>query len=644
MKTSAVYTDEELKKTLADFYQASSSNDSDCDHIFGHADFKAHTLSMLQKVTATVLLDYQTYCNDSRAGAPSLSDLERVSVEFAQTHGPILNLQTVIAKAAPRMALAAEFKRASPSKGDIAGTENMHAGRQAVSYYTAGADIISCLTESRWFKGSLADLTQIRLETTAAAAAAAVSLPSRRPRPAVLRKDFVVNEYMIAEAAAAGADTVLLIVAVLSESLLTRLIQYCRSQFAMEPLVEVHADEELTVALRAGARVIGVNNRNLHTFQLDLATSERMAARLNALGLPFRHDDIPTTMTPAASDCRYTLCALSGMSTCYDVDRYRQVGLSMCLIGESLMRAADPAAAIASLCLDPADFAAREQDQQQGGGGGGGAYTMGTQVIKVCGITNADDALVACRAGAHLIGIIFVPRSPRCVTVDQAVAVVQAVREFGERQSTCDWSAWASSSSSSMSHLIWSANTLAQTIRQQPVVVGVFQNQDVEFIRDMVQTCGLDMVQLHGREGMGAANFDNFKVPVIRVMDVTVDPVTGAAAADAVEVILQAVTSDPAVILLDTAIKSASPDGGGGGTGVAFDWSIARRIQDSGLPVMIAGGLTPISVQDCVTRIRPFGVDVSSGVEASPGKKDHDKVQRFISTAKSAAVEVSKGF
>jgi indole-3-glycerol phosphate synthase/phosphoribosylanthranilate isomerase len=639
MKTSTVYTDEELKKALADFYQASSSNnDSDCCHIFGHADFEAHTLSMLQKITATVLLDYQTYCNDSGASAQSLSDLERLSVEFAQTHGPMLNLQTVIAQTAPRMALAAEFKRASPSKGDIAGKENMHAGRQAVSYYTAGADIISCLTEPRWFKGSLADLTQIRLETTVVATA--VSLPNRRPRPAVLRKDFVVNEYMIAEAAAAGADTVLLIVAVLSESVLTHLIQYCRLQFAMEPLVEVHADEELSVALRAGARVIGVNNRNLHTFQLDLATSERMAARLTALGLPFRHDEIRTT---SAVDSRYTLCALSGMSTCYDVDRYRQVGLSMCLIGESLMRAADPAAAIASLCLDPADFASREQDQQQGGGG---AYTKGTQVIKVCGITNANDALVACRAGAHMIGVIFVPRSPRCVTVDQAVAVVQSVREFGERQGRCDWSAWASSSSSRtpMSHLIWSANALAQTIRQRPVVVGVFQNQDVEVVRDMVETCGLDMVQLHGREGMSAANFDNFKVPVIRVMDVTVDPATGAASADAVDVILRAVTSDPAVILLDTAIKSASPDGGGGGTGVAFDWSITSRIQDSGLPVMIAGGLTPTSVQDCVTRIRPFGVDVSSGVEASPGTKDHGKVQRFISTAKSAAVEASKGF
>jgi phosphoribosylanthranilate isomerase/indole-3-glycerol phosphate synthase len=508
----------------------------------------------------------------------------------------------------------------------------------------------------------LQDLTEIRLETSAAVAVVTATATSinRANRPAILRKDFVVNRYMIAQAAAAGADSVLLIVAVLSEWLLSDLILYCRTQFQMEPLVEVHSDDELDVALRAGAKVIGVNNRNLHTFQLDLTTSERMAARLTSMGLSFRpvsNSDSKDDTTATTPPPQYALCALSGMSTCYDVDRYRQAGLSMCLIGESLMRAADPQAAIASLCLNAADFT----KMTSGGKGSSStdgvvdaatasttvaAYTQGTQLVKVCGITNADDALVACRAGAQLIGVIFVPKSPRCVaTTEQAQAIVQTVRAFGERSDRCDFGTLPTAvNGSPIAQLRQSSDALAQTVRQRPVVVGVFQNQDAQYIRDMVQDCGLDMVQLHGGEGMAAANRHNFGVPVIRVVDISVDPTTGAKMTttdDPVPAVLQGITHDPAVILLDTAIKGGS---GGGGTGLIFDWSIASRLQDAGLPVIVAGGLTAESVPDCVTRIRPFGVDVSSGVEAAPGRKDHDKVQQFVSGAKMAAAQAQKGF
>ncbi|OEU22045.1 indole-3-glycerol phosphate synthase, partial [Fragilariopsis cylindrus CCMP1102] len=240
---------------------------------------------------------------------------------FWKDHGPLLNLQTVIQEQAPRMALAAEFKRASPSKGNIA--VGLDAGEQAQSYASAGANIVSVLTEPRWFLGSLEDLTSVRLSTTK---------DPNNERPAILRKEFTTNKYQITEALAKGADTILLIVAVLPQHLLKELIDHARS-FGMEPLVEIHADVEMEVAIQAGAKVIGVNNRNLHTFQMDLETTEHVADELMKQGCVFDHS---SKVDAVAS--KYTLCSLSGMSTAFDVDRYRSIDVGMCLIGESLMR------------------------------------------------------------------------------------------------------------------------------------------------------------------------------------------------------------------------------------------------------------------------------------------------------------------
>jgi len=514
------------------------------------------------------------------------------------------------------MALAAEFKRASPSKGDIA--IHLNAGEQATKYAKAGANIISVLTEPRWFKGGLDDMTEVRLQTTD---------QSDFERPAVLRKEFTTNKYQITEAIAAGADTILLIVAVLPQHLLKELIDHARS-FGMEPLVEVHADSELDVAIQAGAKVIGVNNRNLHTFQMDLHTTEHVAELLTQQGCNYDHNN-NNGETPAD----YTLCSLSGMSTAFDVNRYRNINVGMCLIGESLMRAADPTVAIQSLCLDPKDFASSTQLS-------GGAYTRGTKLIKICGVTNAEDALIACQAGANLIGTIFVPKSKRCVTKEQAKEIVNTIRSFGERTGRLTLSSSNPQQTSPLNQMVVNSMAL-EDVARRPMVVGVFQDQSSEFIREMVKECGLDLVQLHGKEGMEATNEKINGVPAIRVVDIETDPETGLATEDSTERLLQSITTDPVAILLDTALKGSKA---GGGTGMTFDWKIAAQIQNAGLPVIIAGGLTPENVQDAVLSTRPWGVDVSSGTEASPGKKDHEKVKTFIGNARTAAIEASKGF
>jgi len=581
----------------------------------------------------------------AKSKTPSLKTLLTQAQTFRTQYGAPLNLRTQIQNAHPSMALAAEFKRASPSKGNILPPEqdNEHAaGTQSVIYADAGACVISILTEGEWFKGSLEDLTLARRQTTEWAAAADDTTGSRT-RPAILRKDFITSQYQIAEAAAAGADSLLLIVAVTPAPLLKSLIDFCRDTCDMEPLVEVHAAEELDVALKAGARVIGVNNRNLHTMVVDMGTAERTANMMRDRRLGFEHEGV-------GGGKEYALCALSGMSTAEDVERYRKAGLGMCLIGESLMRAADTKAAIEGLCLDPAAYS-RRQLEDGGDGGTVGAYVGGTKVVKVCGITNPEDATLACTNGANLIGVIFVEKSKRCVTVESGKAIVEAVRAFGERTARLailTTESRATLPTSPLANLRAKSRRLEETSRQRPLVVGVFQNHPEEFIARMVEECGLDLVQLHGKEGMEAACEGRCGgVPAIRVVDIEMEEDGSnssgkeGSGGGVVDVILNAITTDPIAILLDTSIRGSKA---GGGTGVTFDWSIAEKLQNHGLPVLVAGGLTPINVGDAVKTVRPWGVDVSSGVEASPGRKDKEKVGAFLRGARDAAVEASKGF
>lgn len=623
---STEYSETDLKAALASMAQNDCSSwKEECSHLYGFNNqskntddlfLPSHKLSMLQTITARRILDYNRLL--SQGNSPSESDLVEKAVAFQASNGPILNLLSQIKNQSPSMALAAEFKRASPSKGDIA--PNLKAGEQAALYAKAGASTISILTEEHWFKGSLQDLTEARLQTTEWAN------NNSSNRPAILRKDFCISNYMIAEAAAAGADTILLIVAITPFALLCKMIEYARS-LGMEPLVEVHADIELDVALKAGAKVIGVNNRNLHTFQMDLATTDRTAEELHKRGLNFAH----------GPKSEYALCALSGMSSANDVDRYRQRGVGMCLIGESLMRAADVEASIRSLCLNPKDY-----DQFLAESTRCSAYTGGTKIVKVCGITNPDDALIACKHGANLIGVIFVPKSKRYVTVEQAKSVVDAVRAFGERSNRLIFpsNVFRTDNISPLQSLILKSKAI-EDIARRPLVVGVFQNQSHEFIREMVDACGLDLVQLHGKEGMEAANIQKCTVPAIRVVDIETNPDGTGSAPDTVERLLKDITTDPLAILLDTSIKGSKD---GGGTGVSFDWSIAEKLQNNGLPVIVAGGLTPENIKDAVGTVRPWGIDVSSGVEASPGKKDIDAVEKFIKGAREAASNANKGF
>jgi indole-3-glycerol phosphate synthase len=202
---------------------------------------------------------------------------------------------------APGVRLIAEVKRASPSKGLL--RHNFDAVALAQEYETNGAAAISVLTDEHFFQGSLDHLRDVRQN---------VALP-------VLRKDFVLDPYQVYEARAAGADAVLLIVAAMDDGDLEAL--HCLvQQLGMVALVEVHDETELARALQVGPRVVGVNNRNLRTFEVDLATTARLRP-----------------LVPAG----VILVAESGVHTRADVARLADIGADAMLVGEALVRAAD---------------------------------------------------------------------------------------------------------------------------------------------------------------------------------------------------------------------------------------------------------------------------------------------------------------
>jgi indole-3-glycerol phosphate synthase len=206
-------------------------------------------------------------------------------------------------------AVIAEVKKASPSKGLL--QPNFHPASVARAYESGGAACLSVLTDSRYFQGSLADL---------AVARNAVSLP-------VLRKDFTIDPVQIYEAAGHGADAVLLIAAILSVAEL-RSFRELASSLGLAALVEVHDEHELAAAVESGAEIIGVNNRNLETFDVSLETSLRLSELM------------PANVTRVSE---------SGILTRADIDLLRGAGFHAFLIGESLMKAADAAASLRNL-------------------------------------------------------------------------------------------------------------------------------------------------------------------------------------------------------------------------------------------------------------------------------------------------------
>jgi indole-3-glycerol phosphate synthase/phosphoribosylanthranilate isomerase/anthranilate synthase/indole-3-glycerol phosphate synthase/phosphoribosylanthranilate isomerase len=409
----------------------------------------------------------------------------------------------------------AEVKRASPSRGLLA--PNFDPVRLAQTYETAGASLISVLTEPHFFQGSPAYLTTIKQ---------AVRLP-------VLCKDFIFDEYQVYEARSWGADLILLICAVLENEQLQHLLTLAHS-LGMHCLVETHSATEVYRAVTLGAQIIGVNSRDLRTFEMHPALIRNLRRLIPA-------DRV--------------LVAESGIHSMADARRLARYDIQAMLVGESLVTSGDVPGQLARLL-----HGANESVQ-----------------AKICGLSEAKHIQAAVEAGADLFGLVFYKSSHRYVTPAQAHDLV---RSLGER-------------------------------RAQVEAVGLFVNEDADFVNRTALEAGLDVVQLHGNESPEFCQ--RIHRPVIKAIHMNDVSDLGK---------LQAYRETTWRLLLDT------PTPGWGGSGTTHDWSLARTAA-RGQRVFLAGGLHPENVADAISQVRPWGVDVSSGVETNK-VKDEAKIRTFL--------------
>ena len=419
-----------------------------------------------------------------------------------------------------------EVKKASPSKGIIA--EHFPYLDIAKEYEVAGAAAISVLTEPDFFKGDKKYLQEI---------ASTVKIP-------VLRKDFIIDEYQIYQAKVWGVSAILLICACLDVPTLTKFRELADS-LGLSSLVEAHDEKEVQMAIDCGARIIGVNNRNLKDFTVDVQNSVRLRNLVQ--------DDV-------------IFVSESGLETPEDIQVLRDNNIGVALMGETFMRSPNKVEKLAYLY----------------------GPTYYTPKVKMCGISKVETIPAIVDAKPDYMGLVFAP-SKRQVTVDQAKILIE------ELHKQC------------INHY---DTKVVKT-------VGVFVNETLDNLVRIADTANLDAVQLHGDEDetfiqslKERTNVEVWKAIQIRT------------AADTEKWI----DSSADMLLFDAYHKDER-----GGTGEVFDWSSLDAFER---PFMLAGGIDSTNVARAIRTVRPYGIDISSGIETN-GVKDDKKITAFTKIVKS---------
>ena len=468
-----------------------------------------------------------------------------------------------------------EVKKASPSKGIIA--EDFPYLDIAKEYEVAGAAAISVLTEPDFFKGDKKYLQEI---------ASTVKIP-------VLRKDFIIDEYQIYQAKVWGASAILLICACLDVPTLTKFRELADS-LGLSSLVEAHDEHEVQMAIDCGARIIGVNNRNLKDFTVDVQNSVRLRNLVQ--------DDV-------------IFVSESGLETPEDIQVLRDNNIGVALMGETFMRSPNKVEKLAYLY----------------------GPTYYTPKVKMCGISKVETIPAVVEAKPDYMGLVFAS-SKRQVTVDQAKTLVEELhKQYGNLYSRDEVQcsndvvqdgavigAVQEGTATGDAHegtLTSTENASPTLIHQEAIkTVGVFVNETLENLVTIATEVNLDVVQLHGDEDEAfiqslkeRTNVEIWKAVQIRSV------------ADAETWI----DSSADMLLFDAYHKDER-----GGTGEIFDWSCLDEFER---PFMLAGGIDCTNVARAIRTVRPYGIDISSGIETD-GVKDDEKIKAFTNIVRTIAM------
>lgn len=434
----------------------------------------------------------------------------------------------------PSKGVICEMKRASPSKGDI--FPGLNPVTQAGAYVSAGASFFSVLTEQDYFKGSLRDLYEAK---------------ASHPDKAFLRKDFLLYEEDIVAAYLFGADAVLLIAGMLSQARLELLYRKAKS-LGLEALVELHDDEDISKARGIKAGLVGVNSRDLKTFKIDPLLPLRVKAKIDW-------------------DCRVVY--ESGLRSGYEAAFAAQSGFAAILVGEAVTK--NPAL-ITELNGHFLNAAQRRFWQTLAG-------KARLPIVKICGITNQEDAATAEEAGADILGFVLA-ESPRQVSPN----AIRAVKTAGALR--------------------------------VGVVTTAPGDTPTEVI-DLVLSGALDALQFHGQ-----LSADEFNAS----LKSSAAGKLGIPCYQALRLREEGQLKDMRGSLSPRVLLDAFSAKAAGGTGERIGEELIKAASGCATGLWLAGGITPENAGDIVRRFQPELLDVSSGVEARPGKKDKTRIEALM--------------
>ena len=507
-----------------------------------------------------------------------------------------------------------EVKRASPSKGDIA--PGLDAPATAAAYARAGASAISVLTERNYFKGGLDDLMAVCRAVDDWTAA-----ESGRPKIAVLRKDFLYAPEEIDVAYRAGADAVLLIARMLDEAALAVMLTRC-GELGLTAFTELRLAEDLDKlaaakkSLSSPCRIVcGVNARDLRDFSIDLLKPVSMLSRIRSL---------------LGQDC--SVIFESGIRTPQAAAFAGSLGFTGMLLGEAAARNPGEAGLLVSAFTGAQEtdaarrwlsFASllgerREAPCCQREEGLPGKASHSRPLLKICGLTNGQDALEATLAGADFLGFIFCKKSPRSTTS----ALVRAVRARLAAAAAGDApAAGGGQETASMGGYEASPKDGPLAADLQPFLVGVVTDCTSEEGREaiaLVRDGTLDFLQLHGAAAVSTFQADKSLAglphyPVVNLSDES----------DLARINELKELGEPR-ILLDAKAGTLV-----GGTGMRIAAPLITQAAASSR-LWLAGGITPENVRQIVSDFSPELIDVSSGIEEKAGKKDTDKLLALV--------------